>query len=72
MAGSSVFGPNDIGSIVRLWLTGGHELSAELVGISLAHIEVREVGSTGTWHIPTRSIVAWQFLARPGDAPEAA
>ena len=69
---SSIFGPNDIGSVVRLWLTGGHEGTFEVVDIGLAKVEVREQAGTGTWHVPTKSIVAWQWIARRGDAPEAA
>lgn len=64
---SSIFGPRDIGSWVLLKLAGAHELSAQVVNVSVAEVEVRERGCDDTWHIPTKSVVAWKRLACTGD-----
>lgn len=62
---SSIFGPRDVGCWVLLKLSGAHELTAEILDVSLAEVEVREHGCDETWHVPTKSIVAWKRLASP-------
>lgn len=70
MGKSSIFGPNHIGAWLRMWLGGGHEVTAQVVRIDVGVVEVREQGSDDTWHIPSTSVVAWQVLAARGDQVE--